>query len=68
MTKTKETEQKTELLIKKSLVKDYVTSKGDYRMSGDSYDKLSAIVMDICDLAIKRAEANGRKTVQKQDF
>ena len=60
--------KKTELLIKKSLVQEYIKGKGDFRVSAESFGVLSDLVMDLCDEAIERAEWNRRKTIQKQDF
>jgi len=60
--------KKADLLIKKSLVQDYIKSKGDFRVSAESFEALSDLVMDLCDEAMDRAEMNRRKTVQKQDF
>lgn len=60
--------KKTELLIKKSLVQEYIKSKGDFRVSSESFEALSDLVMDLCDEAMDRAEWNRRKTIQKQDF
>lgn len=59
---------KSELLIKKSLVQEYIKSKGDFRVSKESFEALSELVMDLCDEAMDRAEMNRRKTLQKQDF
>lgn len=66
--KTKKAAKKSELLIKKSLVQDYIKSKGDFRVSKESFEALSDLVMDLCDEAMDRAEMNRRKTLQKQDF
>lgn len=60
--------KKTDLLIKKSLVQEYIKSKGDFRISAESFGALSDLVADICDEAIERAELNRRKTIQKQDL
>ncbi len=60
--------KKSEVLIKKSLVQEYIKSRGDFRVSAESFEALSARVMNLCDEAMDRAEINRRKTVQKQDF
>ncbi len=60
--------KKNEMMIKKSLVQDYIKSKGDYRVSRESFDALSDLVMDLCDEAMDRASMNRRKTLQAQDF
>ncbi|MGE0199240.1 MAG: hypothetical protein AB7N99_05785 [Simkaniaceae bacterium] len=70
MAKKKKTKapKKTELLIKKSLVQEYIKGQGDLRVSSESFAALSDLVMDLCDEAIDRARMNRRKTIQKQDF
>jgi len=60
--------KKNEMMIKKSLVQDYIKSKGDYRVARESFDALSDLVMDLCDEAMDRASMNRRKTLQAQDF
>ena len=55
-------------MIKKSLVQEYIKSKGDFRVSAESFGVLSDLVLDLCDEAMERAELNRRKTLQKQDF
>jgi histone H3/H4 len=60
--------QKSEVLIKKSLVQEYIKSRGDFRVSAESFEALSERVMNLCDEAMDRAEINRRKTVQRQDF
>jgi histone H3/H4 len=60
--------KKGEMLIKKSLVQEYIKSRGDFRVSAESFEALSERVMNLCDEAMDRAEINRRKTVQKQDF
>lgn len=66
--KAKAKTKKSETLVKKSLVKEYITSQGDFRVSSESFDVLSDRIKDMCDDAIDRAAMNRRKTVQKQDF
>ncbi|QVL56277.1 MAG: hypothetical protein KFB95_03505 [Simkaniaceae bacterium] len=68
MAKKKKKAKKSEVLIKKSLVQEYIKSRGDFRVSAESFEALSARVMNLCDEAMDRAEINRRKTVQKQDF
>ena len=66
--KPKEKSQKSELLIKKSLVQDYIKSKSDYKISPEIFEILSDLIKDLCEEAIERARLNGRKTIQKQDI
>ncbi len=66
--KKKKKAKKSELMIKKSLVQEYIKGKGDFRVSAESFAVLSDLVLDLCDDAMDRAEMNRRKTLQKQDF
>lgn len=66
--KKKKKAKKADLLIKKSLVHEYIKSEGDYRIAAESFEMLSEMVKDLCDEAMTRAEMNRRKTIQKQDF
>ncbi|MBS3149307.1 DUF1931 domain-containing protein [Candidatus Woesearchaeota archaeon] len=52
-------------LIVRSKVKDYVK---DMNVSGDFADALSKVCEDLIAKACKRAEDNGRKTVQSRDL
>jgi len=54
-----------ELLVVKAKIKDYV---GDKNVAGDFAEALSARVGGLIKDAAKRAEANGRKTVQARDL
>lgn len=54
-----------ELVVVKSKIKDYV---GDMNVSGDFADALSEKVAELIKDAAKRADANGRKTVQAKDL
>ena len=58
-----------EKLFAKSKIKEYIKSKG-CNTSGDLLDggTLNDAIVDILDKAIKRAKANGRKTVKERDF
>lgn len=53
------------MLIVKNAVKE---AAGNMNVSGDFYDKLDEEVQELVDQATKRAEANGRKTVQARDL
>jgi len=58
-----------EVLFVKSKVREYIKSKG-CNTSGDVIDgdSLNKAVIDVLDAAIRRAKANGRKTVQEKDL
>lgn len=60
---------KVEALFVKSKVREYIKSK-DCNTSGDVIDgeSLNDCILEILDKAIKRAKANGRKTVQEKDL
>ena len=68
MVKKKKKAKKVDLLIKKSLVQDYIKGKGEFRVAAESFEALSDLVINLCDAAMDRAEMNRRKTIQKQDF
>lgn len=52
-------------LIVKAAVKDAL---GEMNVSSDFYDALDVEVQDLLDDAGRRAEENGRKTVQQRDL
>lgn len=54
-------------MIKRSIVKDYVSSKG-MRTSADLFEKLDIEVKKHLDMAIRRAKENNRSTVQARDM
>lgn len=58
-----------EALFVKSKVREYIKGKG-CNTSGDVIDgdALNNAIIAILDAAIKRAKANGRKTVQEKDL
>ena len=58
-----------EALFVKSKVREYIKGKG-CNTSGDVIDgnALNDAIIAILDAAIKRAKANGRKTVQEKDL
>ena len=58
---------KQKLLILKSAVSECIR-KSDMRVSGDAYIILSEEVERLCEEAVDRAKANGRKTVMGCDF
>ncbi len=53
------------MLVVKAKIKEYT---GEYNVSGDFADALHAKVEQMIKDAIKRAEANGRKTVMAKDL
>ena len=56
-----------EMLIVSSKVRDAL-KKGNVNVAGDALDGLNEYVYWLVEQAIKRAEANGRKTVRNHDF
>jgi len=58
-----------EALFVKSKVREYIKGKG-CNTSGDLIDgpALNDSIMSVLDNAIRRAKANGRKTVQEKDL
>ncbi|MCD6403418.1 MAG: DUF1931 domain-containing protein [Candidatus Aenigmarchaeota archaeon] len=52
-------------LVVKSKVRELVK---DMRFSGDFFDALDEKVAELVKQAVKRAEANGRKTVRAHDL
>lgn len=58
-----------EALFVKSKVREYIKSK-ECNTSGDLIDgpALNDCIIEVLDNAIRRAKANGRKTVQEKDL
>ncbi len=56
-----------DVLVVASKVKAYIKQKG-CNTSAESIEELSKRVQAILDMAIKRTNANGRKTVKAQDL
>jgi histone H3/H4 len=54
-----------DLLVVKAKIKDVI---GDYNVASDFADELDKIVRHQVQLAAKRAEANGRRTVMAKDL
>ena len=54
-----------DLLVVKAKIKDVI---GDYNVAGDFADELDKIVRENVAKAVKRAEANGRRTVMAKDL
>jgi histone H3/H4 len=56
-----------DVLVVSSKVKKYIKDKADMNTSASTIDALSAVVARLCDEAIERAKADGRKTVKDRD-
>jgi len=54
-----------DLLVVKAKIKDVI---GDYNVAGDFADELDKLVREHIAKAVKRAEANGRRTVMAKDL
>ncbi len=57
-----------EVLIVVSKLKSYIQKKGSMNTAGSVPAVLSSIIRQLCDNAIERAGADGRKTVMDRDF
>lgn len=57
-----------EVLVVVSKLKTYIREKSDMNTAGNVAPKLSALVRALCDRAIEKARADGRKTVMDRDF
>ena len=57
-----------DVLIVASKLKGYIKSKGGMNTSDAVMKQLSARVRQLCDQAMDRARAEGRKTVMDRDF
>jgi len=55
------------MLVIASKVKEYIKSKGELNVAGDLPEVLSERVAGLLDLAVKRCQDNGRKTVKGSD-
>jgi histone H3/H4 len=55
-----------ELLVVESRVREALPE--GIRLSGDALEGLDAVVREIISKAVKRCQANGRKTLIKDDF
>ena len=62
-------EAKTEPLFVKSKVREFIKGKGCNTSSGVlDGDTFNSIIMELLDNAVRRAQANGRKTVKARDL
>ena len=57
-----------EVLVVVSKLKNYVRSAAGMNTAANVAPKLSEIVRGLCDQAIERARADGRKTLKDRDF
>ncbi len=55
-----------EMLVVESRVREALPE--GIRLSSDALEGLDAVVRDILSKAVKRCQANGRKTLIKEDF
>ncbi len=59
--------KKKDMLLVGSKTKE-ILKKGKVNVSGDALEGLNEVVYWYVDQAVKRAKANGRKTVRAHDF
>jgi hypothetical protein len=57
-----------DVLIVASKLKAYIRARSGLNTSDGAMDALSDIVRELCDAAIRKAAAEGRKTVMDRDF
>lgn len=57
-----------EVLIVVSKLKNYVRAKSGMNTAGNVAAKVSDIIRNLCDEAVERARADGRKTLMDRDF
>lgn len=57
-----------EVLVVVSKLKAYVREQSGMNTSGNVAPHLSDIIRNLCDEAIERARADGRKTLMDRDF
>ena len=57
-----------EVLIVVSKLKNYVRAKSGMNTAGNVAPKVSDIIRNLCDEAVERARADGRKTLMDRDF
>jgi histone H3/H4 len=61
-------EEKKEVLVVASKLKAYIKNKAQMNTSGAVMEVLTERVRRLCDEAIGKAQAEGRKTVMDRDF
>ena len=57
-----------EVLVVVSKLKNYIRSAAGMNTAGNVAPKLSAVIKELCDQAVEKAKADGRKTVMDRDF
>ena len=57
-----------EVLVIVSKLKNYIRSASGMNTAGNVAPQLSDTIRQLCDQAIERARADGRKTVKDRDF
>ena len=57
-----------EVLLIVSKLKNYIRSASGMNTAGNVASVVSDIIRQLCDQAIERARADGRKTVKDRDF
>lgn len=58
----------SEVLVVVSKLKNYIKSQSGMNTSGNAAPAVSAMLRQLCDDAIARAQKDGRKTVMDRDF
>ena len=61
-------EEKTEVLVVASKLKNYIRASSGMNTSGNVMPALSERIRVLCDQAIENAKSDGRKTVMDRDF
>lgn len=61
-------EEEKEVLLVVSKLKAYIRAQSGMNTSGGVAPVLSDMVRRLCDDAVSRAQADGRKTVMERDF
>jgi histone H3/H4 len=65
---SEENEGKSEVLVVASKLKNYIREKSQMNTSAAVVEVLSNRLRRLCDEAIEKARADGRKTVMDRDF
>jgi histone H3/H4 len=61
-------EGKREVLVVASKVKNYIRQKSGMNTSSSVLEVLTNRIETMCDMAIQKAQSDGRKTVMDRDF
>ncbi len=57
-----------DILVVASKIKKLIKEKADFNTSGEALEVLSRKVEQLCQTAIEKAKADGRKTVKARDL